>query len=46
MTGTRGGAYRKVAVIGYEVAEKLGFSNPVGKEVYVGALPVSIIGVM
>ncbi len=37
---------RKVAVIGQKVAEELGLTDPVGKEVYVGALPVSIIGVM
>ncbi len=37
---------RKVAVIGQEVAEELGLTDPVGKEVYVGSLPVSIIGVM
>ncbi len=37
---------RKVAVIGQEVAEELGLTDPVGKEVYVGSLPVSIMGVM
>nr|MBP9826275.1 ABC transporter permease [Thermoanaerobaculia bacterium] len=37
---------RKVAVIGQKVAEELGLTDPVGKEVYVGSLPVSIIGVM
>jgi putative ABC transport system permease protein len=37
---------RKVAVIGQEVAEELGLTEPVGKEIYVGSLPVSIIGVM
>ncbi len=37
---------RKVAVIGRKVAEELGLDDPVGKEVYVGSLPVSIIGVM
>jgi putative ABC transport system permease protein len=37
---------RKVAVIGQKVAEELGLQDPVGKEIYVGSLPVSIIGVM
>ena len=37
---------RKVAVVGQKVAEELGLSDPVGKEIYVGSLPVSIIGVM
>ncbi len=37
---------RKVAVVGQKVAEELGLSDPIGKEVYVGSLPVSIIGVM
>ena len=37
---------RKVAVIGQKVAEELGLSDPIGKEIYVGSLPVSIIGVM
>ena len=37
---------RKVAVVGQKVVEELGLSDPVGKEIYVGSLPVSIIGVM
>ena len=38
---------RKVAVIGQEVVEELRLGgDPVGKEMYVGTLPVTIIGVM
>jgi putative ABC transport system permease protein len=41
--------HRKVAVIGPKVADKLalgGGSQPLGKEIYVGKLPVTVIGVM
>ena len=37
---------RKVAVVGRKVVEELGLAQPIGAEVYVGDLPVSIIGVM
>ncbi|HEX7180367.1 MAG TPA: ABC transporter permease [Thermoanaerobaculia bacterium] len=38
---------RKVAVIGTEVAEELRLGNePVGKEIYVGNYPATVIGVM
>ena len=37
---------RKVAVVGRKVIEELGLAKPIGAEVYVGDLPVSIIGVM
>jgi putative ABC transport system permease protein len=37
----------KVAVIGLEVVEELRLGNqPIGKEIYVGNLPVTVIGVM
>lgn len=41
--------HRKVAVIGQKIAEELRLgegSQPVGREVYVGNLPVTVIGVM
>ncbi|MEZ5313052.1 MAG: ABC transporter permease [Thermoanaerobaculia bacterium] len=37
---------RKVAVIGRKIVEELGLSEPVGSEIYVGDLPVTVIGVM
>jgi putative ABC transport system permease protein len=37
---------RKVAVVGRKVVTELGLQNPIGAEIYVGDLPVSIIGVM
>jgi len=38
---------RKVAVIGQTVADELGMgSDPVGKEIYVGGLPMTVIGVL
>jgi putative ABC transport system permease protein len=38
---------RKVAVVGPKVADELDLgSDPVGKEIYVGSLPVTVIGVM
>jgi putative ABC transport system permease protein len=38
---------RKVAVVGQEVVDELRLGNePVGKEIYVGNLPVTVIGVM
>jgi putative ABC transport system permease protein len=37
---------RKVAVVGRKVVEELGLAEPLGAEIYVGDLPVSIIGVM
>jgi putative ABC transport system permease protein len=37
---------RKVAVVGRKVVEELGIASPIGAEIYVGDLPVSIIGVM
>ena len=37
---------RKVTVVGRKVVEELELSDPIGKEIYVGDLPVSIIGVM
>jgi putative ABC transport system permease protein len=38
---------RKVAVVGTEVVEKLGLGNdPLGKEIYVGKYPATVIGVM
>ncbi|HET9226621.1 MAG TPA: ABC transporter permease [Thermoanaerobaculia bacterium] len=38
---------RKVAVIGQEVVDELNLgSNPVGKEIYLGSMPVTVIGVM
>jgi putative ABC transport system permease protein len=39
--------HRKVAVVGPKVVDKLALgSRPVGREIYVGNLPVTIIGVM
>jgi putative ABC transport system permease protein len=39
--------HRKVAVVGPKVVEKLKLGNaPVGREIYVGNLPVTIVGVM
>ena len=39
--------HRKVAVIGPKIVDKLGLGRqPVGKEIYVGNLPVTVIGVM
>ena len=38
---------RKVAVIGQEVVDELNLgSNPIGKEIYLGSMPVTVIGVM
>jgi putative ABC transport system permease protein len=38
---------RKVAVIGQKVVDELNLgADPIGKEVYIGSLPVTIIGVM
>ena len=37
---------RKVAVVGRKIVEELSLSEPIGAEIYVGDLPVSIIGVM
>jgi len=38
---------RKVVVVGYGVAEELRLgSEPIGKEIYVGNLPATVIGVM
>ena len=37
---------RKVAVVGTTVVEELELDNPLGKEMYVGSIPVTIIGVM
>ncbi|HVT56867.1 MAG TPA: ABC transporter permease [Thermoanaerobaculia bacterium] len=38
---------RKVAVIGTKVADKLRLGpSPVGKEIYVGVMPVTVVGVM
>ncbi len=38
---------RKVAVIGQEVADKLRLGDrPIGKEIYVGNIPTTVIGVM
>jgi putative ABC transport system permease protein len=38
---------RKVAVVGETVVEELDLgSDPVGKEIYVGSLPVTVVGVM
>ncbi len=38
---------RKVAVVGEEVVQELRLgANPVGKEIYVGSLPATVIGVM
>jgi putative ABC transport system permease protein len=38
---------RKVAVIGPKVVEELGLgAEPVGREIYVGSLPATVIGVM
>jgi putative ABC transport system permease protein len=38
---------RKVAVVGTEVVEKLALGNdPLGKEIYVGKYPATVIGVM
>jgi putative ABC transport system permease protein len=38
---------RKVVVVGTEVVEKLGLGNdPLGKEIYVGKYPATVIGVM
>jgi len=40
-------ARRKVAVIGPKVVEELALGNdPIGREIYVGSLPVTVIGVM
>jgi putative ABC transport system permease protein len=39
--------HRKVAVVGPKVVEKLGLGHqPLGKEIYVGNLPVTVVGVM
>jgi len=38
---------RKVAVVGETVVEELGLGgDPVGREIYVGGLPVTVVGVM
>ncbi len=38
---------RKVAVVGQEVVDELNLgANPIGKEMYIGSLPVTVIGVM
>ena len=38
---------RKVAVIGQEVADELKLGdNPIGKEIYIGDMPATVIGVM
>ena len=37
---------RKVAVVGEKIVEELGLAEPIGEEIYVGELPVDIIGVM
>ncbi len=38
---------RKVAVVGQEVVDELNLgANPIGKEIYIGSLPVTVIGVM
>lgn len=37
---------RKVAVVGRKVVEELDLGEPIGAEIYVGSLPVSIVGVM
>ncbi len=37
---------RKVAVVGRKVVEELDLGDPIGAEIYVGSLPVSIVGVM
>jgi putative ABC transport system permease protein len=37
---------QKVAVLGLEVIEELRLSQPLGKEIYVGSLPVTVIGIM
>ena len=40
-------ARRKVAVIGPKVVEELGLGrDPIGREIYVGSLPATVIGVM
>jgi putative ABC transport system permease protein len=36
----------KVAVLGQTVADELGLAEPVGAEIYVGSLPVTVVGVM
>jgi putative ABC transport system permease protein len=38
---------RKVAVLGQEIVDELNLgADPIGKEVYIGSLPVTVIGVM
>ena len=38
---------RKVAVVGQEVVDELNLgADPIGKEIYIGSLPVTVIGVM
>ena len=38
---------RKVAVVGQEVADELKLGdNPIGKEIYIGEMPATVIGVM
>jgi len=36
----------KVAVLGTRVVEELRLENPIGKEIYVGSTPLTVIGVM
>jgi putative ABC transport system permease protein len=37
---------QKVAVLGVEVIDELRLPSPLGKEIYVGSLPVTVIGIM
>jgi putative ABC transport system permease protein len=37
---------QKVAVLGVEVIDELRLGSPLGKEIYVGSLPVTVIGIM
>ena len=36
----------KVAVVGHDVVDELRMPDPIGKEIYVGTTPVTVIGVM
>jgi len=37
---------RKVVVVGTEIVKKLGLGDPLGKEIYIGNYPATVIGIM